>query len=248
MPPASPSAVEGADLRLVTFNTWKGDGAYGRRLPAMAAYLEALQPDIVALQEVLIAPELGHDTAAYLASALGMKVAAVPLRRKRRDIEGRTVDSWSGLAVLSRRPVSRSKTILLPTDPRDGERAALAVEIDGLAVICLHLTHLQDAGDLRNRQMAAVFEAARENAGMLIAGDFNEVAEALPLEGTGFSDCRVSLGLPPVPTLVGGGRSDCIDLVLHRQGAGPRPVGWFTAECDRQEPPSDHLAVAVDLS
>ena len=35
-------------LRIVTLNTWKGDGAYRARLEAMAVGLATLQPDLVA--------------------------------------------------------------------------------------------------------------------------------------------------------------------------------------------------------
>ena len=153
-------------MRLVTLNTWKGDGAYAGRMDRMAEGLAELAPDVVALQEVLLAPALGCDTAAFLADALGLPAVTLPLRRKRRVVEGRAADSWSGLAVLSRRPILSHRTIPLPDDPRDGERAALAVELDldgiRVTVVTLHLTHLADGDALRRRQWDAIAAATAE--------------------------------------------------------------------------------------
>lgn len=60
-----------------------------------------------------------------LANALSMWSAVLPLRRKRRRIDGVETDSSSGLAVLSRLPILAQRAVPLTSDPRDGERAAL---------------------------------------------------------------------------------------------------------------------------
>jgi endonuclease/exonuclease/phosphatase family metal-dependent hydrolase len=85
-------------MRLVTLNTWKGDGAYHRRLIAMTAGLRAENPDIVLLQECLRAPEARLDTAAYLAETLGMDHVAWHGRHKRRMVESQELDCTSGVA------------------------------------------------------------------------------------------------------------------------------------------------------
>jgi endonuclease/exonuclease/phosphatase family metal-dependent hydrolase len=225
-------------MRLVTLNSWKGDGTYGRRLDAMAAGLSQLAPDIIALQEVLLAPSLGHDTAGHLATALGMTGVNLPLRRKQRDIQGQRADSWSGLAILSKHPILGSRAIALPMDDRDGERAALLARFDGFTLACLHLTHLADAGDLRIRQFQTIADGLDGPA--ILAGDFNTPADRLDLGR--FTDCRGALGVTASPTVLGGG---CVDHVL---AFGPKPHHLHhaldpAAPC----PASDHWAVVADL-
>src|SRR5262249_4917077 len=111
----------------------------------------------IALQEVLAASEAGYDTAAHLAKELGLNAAVLPLRRKRRAVEGQDLDCTAGLAVLSRRPICGERRVGLPTDSRDGERGALIIELEGgLTIACLHLTHLADADELRRRQWRSI--------------------------------------------------------------------------------------------
>jgi hypothetical protein len=69
-------------LVVVTLNTWKGDGAYSARLRLMVEEVGQLDPDILLLQECFAAPELGHDTAAALAGAMGFQSANWPGRKK----------------------------------------------------------------------------------------------------------------------------------------------------------------------
>ena len=116
------SERQGAAMRLITLNTWKGDGAYHRRLIAMADGLAAENPDIVLLQECLRAPEARLDTAACLAETLGMDHVAWHGRRKARLVEGREFDCTSGVAILSRLPILASRTIMLPVAAADERR------------------------------------------------------------------------------------------------------------------------------
>lgn len=239
-------------MRIVTLNTWKCDGDYPRRLTRMSTGLAALAPDLVALQEVFIAPDLGGDTAAFLAQALGMHKAVLPLRRKQRLVEGRSVESWSGLAVLSREPILAQRVITLPSDPRDGERAALAVDLawEGLRIIlvALHLTHLGDAAPLRRRQWERIVAATADVPTVLAAGDFNATADSFLDDGR-FQDCRRHLGLVPRPTLVGGGASDCLDHIFFSGGGALVPVGCHDAMTapNLDAAASDHCAVFADF-
>ena len=244
----------GPRLRLVTLNTWKGDGAYARRLTAMASGLAALSPDVVALQEALMAPEPGYDTAAHLATSLRMTAASLPLRRKSRMVEGRRVESTSGLAVLSRLPIRAQRHAPLTTDPRDGERAVLIVDIEApgrtIAVACVHLTHLPDADGQRRRQWREVEAAvAGSAAAAIVAGDFNAPIGAFDLGS--FADSRQACGEHETATLVEDPAA-CIDHVLFTNGRGLTATGWRTAlgspppGCAAA--PSDHLAVVADFN
>ena len=240
-------------MRVVTLNTWKGDGAYAARLAAMAEGLERLDPDVVLLQEVLDAPTLGLHTGHVLARHLRLNAVNLPLREKKRTVEGRQVDSRSGLAVLSRHPVRASLSIPLPSDAKDGERAALVVEIVSphgpLTVTNLHLTHLDDA-DLRRRQLAAAQQVAKRPGTSLIGGDFNAEVDSFPLRGSGWSDCRTELGQPRRSTLVGQPDGPCLDHLL-RAGHGRQPKSWrvdLDRVCEQGQPVfSDHCAIVVDF-
>lgn len=243
-------------LRLVTLNTWKCDGAYARRLELMTEGLATLKPDVVALQEVFAAPGLGADTAVVLADALSMRSAVLPLRRKRRTIDGVDTDSSSGLAVLSRLPILAQRAVPLTSDPRDGERAALVTELemgsDRVTVASLHLTHLADSAALRRRQWREIAAAVSHCPTALLAGDFNAPIEVLGLERTRFRDCRTVCGEAPRPTLIGGDASQCIDHVLFTRQGVLVPVHWSVAMAGSSDEPgltaSDHGAVVVDLS
>jgi endonuclease/exonuclease/phosphatase family metal-dependent hydrolase len=130
-------------ISIVTLNTWKGEGDYASRMSAAIGLLAGLDPDIVLLQEVLALPSRGLCTADTLSAALGLNCAFIPAREKMRLFEGGDVLSQSGLAVLARERILSASPVLLPADPRDGERIAQVVHIDGTVpatVLNLHLT------------------------------------------------------------------------------------------------------------
>lgn len=242
-----------SSLRVVTLNTWKGEGAYSSRLAAMAAGLEALGADLVALQEVFTAPSLCMDTGAYLAAALGMQAAILPLRHKLRRVQGSVAESASGLALLSRLPPLSQRAIALSSHPDDGERLALAAELDlggyRVSVVVLHLTHLVNADDLRRRQLAQALAAA-DTPTAILAGDFNAPIETFRLGTTRFADCRTTLHKPAQPTLVAAADERCIDHVLFARDGCLRAHNWQVAMNIRDPQgmvPSDHCAVVADF-
>ena len=235
-------------LRLITLNSWKGDGDYPARLTRMVDGLRPLEADLIALQEVLVAPAAGFDTAAHLAAALGLQPVVLPLRSKLRMVGGRSLDSMSGLALLTRLPVRASGRVAMPTDPADGERAALTVTLDGrdgpLTVAVLHLTHLAGAADLRRRQWHCVAAALAGAGPALAAGDFNAGIDAfLPLP-PGWRDSRSTCGAAARPTVIGGGPDDCIDHVLANDIA---PQAWRTVLDSPASAGSDHCGVLADF-
>lgn len=233
-------------LRVVTLNSWKGDGAYAARLTAIIQGLDELAPDVVLLQESLLAPALGADTGGPLAMRLGLAHHFLPLRRKPREVEGRWADSWSGLSILSRLPLRSVRRLDLPADPRDGERAALAAELDwggmSLTVVNLHLTHLTDADGLRRGQLAAATAGLRL---VLVGGDFNAAPDALPLADLGLTDLRADCGAPLLPTCGG----SCLDHWLR--GADTplraRRVEPVLGPVAGRIAASDHLGLMADL-
>ncbi len=148
-------------LRLVTINTAKEDRPYRRRLDLLATGLQELSPDLVLLQETLNTPDPCYNTTLYLADALGLDPIQAPARRKPRRVNGEVITAPAGLGLLTRLPVIEHQRVLLPTDPRDGERIALFARIatpaGELLVINTHLTFLRDGDEIRRRQIEAIF-------------------------------------------------------------------------------------------
>jgi endonuclease/exonuclease/phosphatase family metal-dependent hydrolase len=244
-------------LVVVTLNSWKGDGAYRARLRLMTEEIRRLDADILLLQECFAAPELGCDTAAALAGAAGFHTARWDGRRKLRLCESSEAMSTSGLAVLSRYPIVKDWTVELPSDPRDGDRAALFAAIDHPAgivlAVSLHLTHLRDAQALRRRQFETVMTelAGTPKATLeLVGGDFNAAPDAEELASTVLVDCRHLAGLPPAATC----GEACIDhiLLLVSPDMEERQVAGVSTVFDRPDPQtgllaSDHFGVKASI-
>lgn len=193
-------------MRVLTLNTWKCDGPYSLRLQAMAAGIRALNPDVVALQECFASANGQHDTARYLSRALGLHAHWAPARHKQRWVQGQQVDSWSGMAVLSRTPAIECLSLDLPSSAADGGRIAqialLQVNADNTLVLAnVHLTHLSQAAcghGLRQQQLRAVlaYMATRYgNTAQLVCGDFNAATHELLAP-----DVHRLVGGQPVPS------------------------------------------------
>lgn len=252
-------------MRLVTLNTWKNEGRYGERLELMARGLAVLAADVICLQECFAAE--GADTAAHLGRLTGLSVHARPARAKARRHDGATVESTSGLAVLSRRSGAEAACDL-ESDPADGQRIAQRVDVAGeggmLRVLNLHLTHLRGpaAAALRGRQLAQALEWARRDwSGVVVAlGDFNatldDPALASVLRSASTPD-RPEADYPRRATLHGAGLNEAapatppIDHALLFDPTGAWRVRRRFLALDRPDAegrfPSDHAAVVIDL-
>jgi endonuclease/exonuclease/phosphatase family metal-dependent hydrolase len=177
-------------LRIASWNTWKNEGDYARRLPAMADALRALAPDVVLLQEVFCVVDDGSspaaaagdvpgDTGAFLAQATSMQLHFAQARRRLREGEAQPLrDSYSGHAILSRFALTRLRRLELPSSERGGERIALcaALKIDGLSLqfACVHLAHLHEDAALRRVQLDQVLsQLAADAMPAIVGGDFN---------------------------------------------------------------------------
>lgn len=157
-------------MRLVSYNIHGCVGTDGRRDPArVAAVLERLEPDVVALQEVdSRASRGGLDQATILAGRLGMGLVEGPLLRE-------PIGHY-GNALLSRWPIRLLAEAEFAAQGRE-RRGWLEVEVQepGGPLWSVVATHL----DLRNGVRAAQLEelAARVAAmegPLALAGDLNE--------------------------------------------------------------------------
>ncbi len=189
-------ALRETRLRVLTWNLWWRFGPWERRRPAIAATLAALEPDVVALQEVWGEPG-GTNLAAELAGELGYH-HAFAARLKLDGVE-------FGNAVLSRWPITSSTATDLPAPPDvDEQRLVLRADIDGprhpLQVFSTHLNWRFDQSAIRSDQVRTIAEAIagappREFPPVL-CGDLNAVPDS--------DEVRMLTGRTavPVPRLV----------------------------------------------
>lgn len=225
-------------MRLVSYNVHACVGADGKRDPGrIAAVLEALEPDVAALQEVdSRASRGGLDQATFLASRLAMELVEGPLLREHRGHYGN--------AVLSRWPMA----------PRaEGRYGAQGIEPRGWLEVevadpagprwRILVTHIDLVGRVRVRQLA---ELATRLAGSVppavLAGDLNEWRTW----GRNLRDLRRVAEVPTVPAGFPSRRPflrlDRLALKGARLLAGPAgassPLGRLA---------SDHLPLWADV-
>jgi endonuclease/exonuclease/phosphatase family metal-dependent hydrolase len=163
---------------VVTLNIWNRGDPWDARLALILAGMRALDPDVVALQEVV---QLGDefDQARQIADGLGYH-----------HVCGRHPESaWPfGNAVLSRWPIARSDVALLPSVGTDERRALVYAEIASpFGTIPMFTTHLNwklDEGHVRAQQIRFVADrvgalvSAPDRLPPVVAGDLNAEPEA----------------------------------------------------------------------
>ncbi len=173
------------ELRVVSYNVLGGrnpDGAHD--LNRVAGIIRALNPDVVALQEVDVRTKRfhGRDLPSELAMLTGMRA----LFAEAMPFSGGSY----GEAVLTRLPVKSHKEHLLPARANSEPRAALEVlcrlhagtDAPRLRFIATHLDH-QDAEDDRLMQAAKLLELFHDPVSppSLLAGDFNAAPDSASL-------------------------------------------------------------------
>lgn len=180
--PAVVSPGPPATLRAVTLNLWGEQGPLKRRLELCQQHLQALRPDIVALQEVREIPGSVENTAATLARTLDMQWVFAEALPWGGGIEG--------LALLSRAPIRKSDHRELPHATASERRVVLHAELDfagtGVAAFTTHLNYRMRHGIEREAQVAAVDQFVAETvekltpapAVTLLMGDFNATPDS----------------------------------------------------------------------
>lgn len=169
-PVAPDPAPAGPELSVVTLNIYHDRDGWEQRRPLVIEGLRALQPDVIALQEVLQHESL-RNQAEDIADALGYRfhfVSVAPPGEVERY----------GNAILTRHPVlQRSERRLEPLG--DSRTVAhVRLDVDGTPVD-IHATHLHwTAGGaaMRERQLADVLahiDAQGDGAPVILLGDFN---------------------------------------------------------------------------
>ena len=171
---SSSSEKEKPKLRVLTFNILGGRNVDGKRdVTRLAKVIKALNPDIVAMQEVDKGTGRikGRDTTAELAKLTGMYHAY----GKAMDYDG----GQYGEGLLSKHPLKKIKNYILPAEKGAEPRAALTVLVDipgtdqEYLFIATHLDHLKN-GKSRIMQAKKLNEIASSlKIPYIIAGDLN---------------------------------------------------------------------------
>jgi len=158
-------------------NLWGAEPPLDARMAVVTSGLQALAPDVVALQEVREIPGQLANQAETLARALGFSCAFEPAVAFGGGHEG--------LAILSRQPIAEHAAIELPHAQPTERRILLSARTHVAGVeVWLHTTHLNyrlTHGQQREDQAFAIGEhlAARATeAPQLLMGDFNARPES----------------------------------------------------------------------
>ena len=246
------------ELRVVSYNVLGGrnpDGAHD--LNRVAGIIRALNPDIVALQEVDVRTKRfrGRDLPAELAMLTGMR----SLFAEAMPFSGGSY----GEALLTRLPVESHKEHLLPARANSEPRAALevlcrlhaAADAPRLRFIATHLDH-QDAEDDRLMQVAKLLELFPSPASppSLLAGDFNAAPDAASLRQL---PAKWKLTWPEGRAPATWPAINAHQAIDHVFAAGPWKVRRaitaleaFPGDADwkaKIEAASDHLPIVVEL-
>ena len=159
-----------AVFKLVTFNLLnKKPSRWHERRRLIVRELRALQPDVIALQEV----SLPHNNAQWLADQLGgYKVYTAP--------KAGALGAREGVATLSRLPVEARWTINLQAQSRVAQVLRLRLGDQPLIVVNGHfLFHVYDhiKRTQQVRQVLGWLRASADGCPTIACGDFNATPE-----------------------------------------------------------------------
>jgi len=173
-PPLAESG-SGWPTRVVSYNLHQGFAASGAQdLEALARTIEAVSPDVVALQEVSRGWVINGSTEmlSWLERRLGM-----------RSVWGPAADAVWGNAILSRRPIVAWGNVELPRGGVPMRRAMVWADVEigtgeRLRVIATHFHHVEADGHLRKPQAEAVVRFWGKRDRTVVLGDLNATPEA----------------------------------------------------------------------
>lgn len=163
------------DLRIVTYNIHRGRGLDRRTRPErIAEVLQALNPDIIALQEVIGPGRSSAGHAEIIGAALGMGWIMGPIRELR--------SHQFGNMILSRFPMWNHAQYDLSwqtCEPRGTQRVAVDVGPGTLQVYNAHLGTALLERRYQATRLAAWVHDRRTPGPKILLGDFNEWSRTL---------------------------------------------------------------------
>ena len=164
-------ARDHVDFRVATYNIHRCRGMDRRVVPSRVAdVLKRIEPDVIALQEVVGAGPAGEGQAGEIGAALGMGWVMASVRQLRRHLFGNV--------VLSRFPIAHHAQYDLSwrtCEPRACQRADL--DVGGGRLVHIYNVHLGTAVLERRYQaprLAAYVHDRRIGGPKILLGDFNE--------------------------------------------------------------------------
>lgn len=186
-------------LKLASYNLHKCRGLTGPHAPERnLAVIHALQPDLIALQEVDF--RFGARPEALPRGLIAEMTGLVPL-----DIVGKTGTNslgWHGQTILLRPEMAETARLRRLPLPGIEPRGALALRLDGLTVIAMHLGLARSS---RRAQLTRITAQAARIAEdhIVMMGDFNEWRDDRGLESlAGFQLLAPGPSYPaPMPQL-----------------------------------------------
>lgn len=162
-------------LRVATYNIHRCRGMDGRTSPErIADVIRSIEPDVIALQEVVGASPTSGGHAEEIGALLGMGWVMAPARHLR--------GSLFGNVVLSRLPIRHHAQYDLSwktCEPRNCQRVDIAIDDDTLH---LYNVHLGTAFLERRHQagrLSAIVHDRRIDPPKIVLGDFNEWMKGL---------------------------------------------------------------------
>ena len=162
-------------LRVATYNIHRCRGLDGRTNPArIAEVIASVEPDIVALQEVIGAGPTSSGHAEEIGAQLGMGWVMAPTRHLRGRLFGN--------AVLSHLPIRQHVQYDLSwktCEPRCVQRVDVEVGDETLHVYNVHLGTAFLERRYQAERLSAIVHDKRVGVPKLVLGDFNEWTRGL---------------------------------------------------------------------
>jgi endonuclease/exonuclease/phosphatase family metal-dependent hydrolase len=157
-------------IRVATYNIHRSRGMDGRTDPArIAQVIHSIQPDVIALQEVLGAGPHSAGHAAQIGALLGMGWAMAPTRTLR--------GCQFGNVVLSKFPIAHHTQYDLTwktCEPRCCQRVDITLGDDTLHLYNVHLGTAYLERRYQAGRLTAVVHDRRVENPKIVLGDFNE--------------------------------------------------------------------------
>lgn len=165
---------------VLTLNIWNYEGPWKKRLPLIRACIESLEPDLIALQEVLVGNAIDQPALLFEGTPYGHEF-------------GRAQDFWLdpslafGNLVASRWPLAQTKVVALPQRERIAGRVAVVTNVESpfgpIPFVSTHLTYPPYDGWVREQQAKAIVDLVRSRhvrGGFpaIVCGDFNARPES----------------------------------------------------------------------